>query len=276
METRSKTLGQDLKAWAAEQLQVEPGAAPTQIRAAYLRQVQHENGAPNLTAREALLILTGRTNAARPALALEAVEEALQREVDAFASRFFALAFAERKAEWDNLKARGQGFLRVDARLTSLRPGLYIVMPRLDGDPHGGELVSAIRKLFVLRPAARAAARQACVDEAKWQNKGQLWAQAAQLLRKQHRAIAALEPDLIAKLADGQVLAEQKARLNRKMRNAAQAVAMAGTAQKSNFWWLVVPAILFCTTCLRIWPSAPQTRFRSIAATSRVHPQPKA
>jgi hypothetical protein len=264
MATRSRTLGQDLKAWAADQLQVDTNAPPEHVRAAYLRQVQHENGAPNLTAREALLILTGRTNAARPALALEAAEEALRREVDDFASRFFSLAIAERTAEWENLKARGQGFVRVDARLTALRPGIHIVLPPLDNDSQIGELVSAVGKLFVLRPAARAAARQALLNDANRQGSWHAWAEAAQMLRKNHKAIAVLEPDLIARLADARVLAKQKAQLNRKMQKAAPRAEAVGAAGKSYSWGWVAAAVLGCSMCLRLLgtgTSSPKTNF---------------
>lgn len=252
MGTRSRTLGHDLKAWAADQLQVDLGAPPEHVRAAYLRKVQHENGSPNLTAREALLILTGRTNAARPALALEAAEEALRREVDDFASRFFSLPIAERKAEWEYLQMRGQGFVRVDARLTSLRPGLHIALPQVDRDPHVAELVSAVARLFVLRPAARAAARQTLVNDANRQGTWRVWADAAQRLRRNHKAIAVLEPDLIARLADDRTLAKQKAELHRKMKKAVPAAETAGSGGRTYTLGWVAAALLGCMMCLRI------------------------
>ena len=59
----SKSLSRDLETWAATQLQIETGATEAQIRSAYLRLALHENSAANLSAREAFLILTGRTNA---------------------------------------------------------------------------------------------------------------------------------------------------------------------------------------------------------------------
>lgn len=157
MAAPCESLGHDLKAWAADQLQVEPGSAPAEVRAAYLRRAQLDNGVPNLAAREAMVLLSGRNNAARPTLALEAVEQKLHHEIDDFASRFFALAIADRKAEWEKLHARGQGFVRIAARLAALRPGLYFVLPPLDRDSHLGKLVSAACQLFVLRPPARAA-----------------------------------------------------------------------------------------------------------------------
>jgi hypothetical protein len=217
MATRSESLGQDLKAWAADQLQVAVGSAPPEVRAGYLRQTRNEFGAPNLNAREALLILTGRT-CARPALALEAAELQLHREMDDFASRFFSLPIAERKAEWERLHIRGRGFVRVDARLEALRPGIYIMVPHFDPDSLMAELTSVICELFVLRPQARAARRQDFSRESQSARQGSRLIKAAKSLRKQHAAIAALEPELIARLADSKTLVRQQKKLGRRMR----------------------------------------------------------
>jgi hypothetical protein len=191
MTPSRESLGQDLKAWAADQLHVSAGSSPEEVRAAYLRRVQHNNGGPNLSAREALLILTGRASAARPALALEAAEEKLHGEVEAFADRFFAFPIAERKAQWDRLWARGQGLVRVAARLTALQPGIYIIVPHLDRNSPLGQLTWAACKSFVLRAAARAAYRRAFLDDADRQRQWQAWKQAALYLRSNHRALAA-------------------------------------------------------------------------------------
>jgi hypothetical protein len=245
-------------------LQIDVDAPPEHVRAAYLRQVQHENGAPNLTAREALLILTGRTNAARPALALEAAEEALRREVDEFASRFFSLPIAERKSEWESLRARGQGFVRVEARVTSLRPGIDIDLSRLDCDPQVGELVSAVARLFVLRPAARAAARQGYINNANRADKWLACVNAAHTLRKNHKAIAALEPELIARLADHRTLAKQQAELNRNMKKAVPAGETAGSGGRTFTLGWVAAALLGCMMCVRFLGTstpAPRTNF---------------
>jgi hypothetical protein len=248
METRSENLGQDLKAWAADQLHVEPGTAPEKIRAAYLRQLQDKNGGPNLAAREALLILTGRTNAARPTLALEATEQKLHVEIDRFASRFFSMAIADRRAEWERLRSCGQGFVRVDCRLAALRPGLYIVVPRLEPNTEQSALVSMICELFTLQPVARAARRQTILADALRGGRGSRWIRAANLLRQNHKAIAALEPELIGRLADAEALAEEQQRLAAKMRKLARPPAASGSGSGSNLKWawimLVVVGIL--------------------------------
>ena len=239
MAGRSENLAHDLKAWAADQLHVGPDCAPAQIRAAFLRRVHLDNGALNLAAREALLILTGR-NAARPALALEAAEEKLQLEVDDFATRFFSLAIAERRDEWTRLRARGQGFVRVDARLAALRVGLDVILPSFQRDTPAQHLVSIVGELFVLRPAARSARRKVVLDEVKPSGQLNAWARAAVLLRTTYSA-AALEPELLAALAESTERVDDKRQLNRTMRKAVDP-APAGRPNKSWLWVIVVIA----------------------------------
>ncbi len=190
-----------------------------------------------------MLILTGRGNAARPTLALQAAEEKLQREIDDYASRFFSLPIAERKAEWESLQARGQGFVCVAARLAALRPGIYIVMPYFERESVS-QVAALACKLFVLRPSARSAARQAALDQAKGQDKWPLWNKAADFLRAKHPAIAALEPRLIAKLADGDVEAEERRRLQRQMRKAARTAAAANKTPQSWGKWVAIIVVI--------------------------------
>jgi hypothetical protein len=275
--TPPENLGQDLKAWAADLLQVEPAAAPAAVRAAYYRQVQRDNGVINLPAREALLILTGRHNAARPTLALDFAEEKLRREVDAFASRFFSLAIADRRAEWDRLKARGRGFVRVDARLAALRPGLWVVLPALNPEFAEAQLLALVTELFVLRPSARAARRQTFLAKAGRPGSRPFWGRAATALRNHHKAVAALEPELIARLADAEVRAEEKHQLGRKMQQAARPEpAAAGSGQSRSRWWWPA-AIVAILSLLRVLgssmssssssspPPAPQPAFQAPA-----------
>jgi hypothetical protein len=248
MTTRPSTLGDDLKAWAYDQLGVKPGFGADEVLRAYLRQVQHDNGNPNLTARDALLILTRQLKSARPTLALEAAEEALQRAVDDFAGRFFGLSVADRQAEWENLKARGQGFVRVDARLSALRAGVASVVPNAQGDPALGELIATISRLFVLRPAARAAARQAWLHEAHQSGQWDALVTVAVRLRQRDPALTALEPELLAALVDGRASAAERAQLQRRMRKAAKTrpAAASVTGNGSSWVWRLAPfAILF-------------------------------
>ena len=243
----AESLGQDLKAWAAEQLRIDVSAPAEAVRAAYLRQVEHDNGGPNLSAREALLILTGRSSATRPVLALETAEQELQQEVDAFAARFFRLGLAERKVEWEQLRGRGRGFARIESRLAALRQGLDIVVPQPRSDPLLGQLMALVCELFVLRPAARAALRQMRMQEIHRGQDVTAWMQAAMSLRDNHRAIAALEPELIARLADGvKGKAEQRV-LTRKM---PRKELLAGIGPNRTYLWILLVVLLGASTTL--------------------------
>jgi hypothetical protein len=237
MAVRSENLGQDLKAWATDQLHVVNGAAPAEVRSAFLRQFPQDNGGVSHTAREALLILNGRGNAARPVLALDAVEAQLQRELDGLAGRLFSLAIADRKAEWENLRVRGQGFPRVAARLAALRPGLYIMLPPFDRETRLGQLVSAVCEAFVRSPLQRAVFRQTWFAEAKRRDTKIAWANSADRLLKQHPAVAALDSALVAQLADADGLAAKKSKLRRKMQQTARPVA---SSKRSVPWWAIV------------------------------------
>jgi hypothetical protein len=267
MATPSDSLGQDLRAWAADQLQVAVNALPETVRAAYLRSVEHDNGAPNLHAREALLILTGHTNAARPVLALEGVEDDLQRETDDFAARFFTLAAEERKTTWDRLHARGQGFVRVAARLAALRPGLWVDLPDLDRHTDLGRLAALVCQLFTLRPLARAARRHAFLAGVKREGKWELWARAANRLRAAHGALAALEPEFISQLADVEARVEKTQQLQERMRQVARS---APAPQKKTGWWPIALVVFVVLGALRAFNSgAPSSPPRTIPPLQR-------
>jgi hypothetical protein len=243
----AESLGHDLEAWAAEELRIDVSAPAEAVRAAYLRQVEHDNGGPNLSAREALLILTGRSSAARPVLALETAEQGLQQEVDAFAARFFKLGLAERKAEWEQLRGRGRGLARIEARLAALRLGLDIVLPQLHPDLPLGQLMTLVCELFVLRPAARAALRHTRLQEIHRGQDVTAWMQAATALRKSHAAIAALEPELVARLADGVKRKAEQRKLNRKMHNKA---LLAGVGSNRTYLWILLVVLLGASSTL--------------------------
>src|SRR5262249_41933414 len=150
---------------------------------------------------------------------------------------FFSLPIAERKAEWERLRARGQGFVRVDVRLAALRPGLYTVLPHFDDQSDVGQLVKVVCELFVLRPAERAAHRLAYLKGAFRRNQWAAWRQAAVQLRKKHAALAALEPELVARLADAEARAQERQQVQRRMRRVAPQIG--GAKKNSSLWWMI-------------------------------------
>jgi hypothetical protein len=254
MTPPSESLGQDLKAWARDKLQLGPTASPEQVRAAYLRQVQDSNGGPNLSAREALLILTERTGGAPPVMALDAVEEQIQQVIDSFASRFFAMPIRDRKGEWDRLWARGQGLPRVAARLDALRPGLSIDVSQLDRASPLGQLAQAACESFLLRPTARAIYRQGCCEKIFEQRQLHHWKGAGISLRADHPSLAALAPELVSSFVDGRPIKRATKWINLKMRW----VALAGDYDLRTFnaaaaLGLIMGLLFVVGSAIRIW-----------------------
>jgi hypothetical protein len=143
--------------------------------------------------------------------------------------------------------------------LTALRASLEVAQPYSADDPQLGELVATVCKLFVQRPAARAAARQAWLHEAQQDGQWQMWVQAAQRLRKRYPALAALEPEVLARLADSRALASEKAQLQRSMRKAARAAPTAASGQGKASWWWLPAAIMACSMCFRAMNWGPST-----------------
>lgn len=277
MEAKPENLGQELRAWAAHQLRIEPGAAPEAVRLAFLRQVEHDNGAPNLHAREAFLILTGRGNTARPSLGLEAVEEHLERELSEFATKYFKLPIAERKATWEQLHARGHGFARIAARLNSLRPHLWTVIPRLKRGSKTEQLTALLCELYTLPAAQRAARRQAWMDEARVGHEWGAWASAAVALREHHAALAALEPELIGRLADAEVRLSQKNQLRQNMRRVRHTAGSAGSGtSKAWRYWLIlfIVVTLLRVLCTGLAPPANKSNVPQQTPVWKVHPDP--
>ncbi|HZZ81703.1 MAG TPA: hypothetical protein VFE62_24590 [Gemmataceae bacterium] len=245
MMKRADNLSQELKAWAANELQVTPECTPAEARAAFLRLMRFDNGVINLGMREAMLLLTGRARGIRPTLAMEAVEQKIANEVEDFAHRFFTMPLGERRAEWARLRACGQGFPRVDARLAGLKPGLDVTLPKYPNDEPATKLAETIGELFVLRSAARAARRQSFLEEARRSRDG-AWARAARTLQSLH-PVAELDPEVLSRLCQGSTCADQK-ELNRNMRKADATVATVandpgGGGGTSRWPWAIVVVI---------------------------------
>lgn len=217
------------KAWAAQQLGVDAGAAPDEVRAAFLRRAWEGSGIQDPADRAALLVLDGRCGDRMALLSVPAAEADLDRAVEAFAGRFFTLAPRERQEAWGRLRARAEGFVRATARLTALCPGLGTAVPDCDSDPALARLAAAVCELFVLRPLARSQRRQAVLEVDAAPPARAAWVAAANELRKRHRDLARLEPELLARLASEDQRLKLKERLNRKMRWAPEApVQVAG------------------------------------------------
>ncbi len=179
---------------AADVLGVPPDA-PAAARAAFLRRLPRAGFVPPPHWLDAVRTLTGRP-APEEAVAPTpdpARLDGLRAEVEGFAGQFWALPPGERRRRWQNLIARCAIDPPLAARLRRLEAGMDLPAGGEVAVGRSGQLAEAVRRLFVLRPAERAAARRRYLNGR--------WEAAARELLACRPALAALEPDLIDRLA---------------------------------------------------------------------------
>jgi hypothetical protein len=197
----------DLDHLAASVLDLRPGAAPEEVRAAFLREVGAAQLLPSPHLREAFDSMIGRRKLApHSALADEfrrVTESKLQREIEAFAGSFFRIPVPERVERWNSLSRRavtvGRRFL-VD-RLLALEPGLEVDLDLVRSvPPRSHELAFIAAQLFVLRPKQKAIHRQAWVAGIHGGSRETVkqWIAAARLFTKHYPKVAALAPDAVS------------------------------------------------------------------------------
>ena len=232
---------------AAGQLGLAPDAGPAEVRAAFLRLLERAGFAPPARDRRAWRLLSEAAGPAEPDPdALLEEEQRLRAEVEDFAGRFWSLAPGERRRQWAELLARCAGAPGARARLQQLEIGLSARPGEAGaGGPLVGELAAAVQDLFVLRPADRAAARQALCRRAR-ENPGD-WEAAARGLREQHPDLAALQPGLVTDLERWQERQQHLATMRQRLKNPPKAPApkpAARPAGKGSFRWVWIVALL--------------------------------
>jgi hypothetical protein len=191
----------DLAAWAGRQLRLSEGAAPAQAHGLVLRGLAHHEFVPTPEWQEAFDVIYRSGRAKGPCGRAWCDEETrLRAEVESFATEFFKLSPQERRSRWQALALQCRPFPRLVARLEGLEPGLDVEAVAIS--PKERQLLWLAEQattLFVLRPPERAARRQALLANVATQ--GANLEKAASRFQKRHSALAALEPDLIGKLA---------------------------------------------------------------------------
>jgi hypothetical protein len=228
--------------WAAEQLGLSPDASPEEVRAAWLRRLPHEDFVPPTEQRWALVALLRRQpegeweKRADEAAAVEEVAR-LRQAVEAFVEKFWLLAPEDRRRHWQALKKRCAHAPAVQACLRLLEAGLPLppALPEPANETREDELASQVRDLFLLRPEARARARQTLLLRMRkdWSE----WRMAVRRLRKQNPALAALGADLLDKVV---TTTGEPAQLPRKPPPRPKAATQ--PQQQSRTWpvWVIV------------------------------------
>jgi hypothetical protein len=244
--------------WAAEHLEVNPGATPDEVRADWLQRLPMLDFVPPSEDRAALAALLRRqreggweASADQQAYAWE--EEQLRGEVEAFAQQFWEILPDERRRRWEELANRCAFAPTLRARLSMLEAGLTV-----DSREQPGEnalvigLGRHIREQFVLRPGPRAVARQLLLS--RIQEHGE-WTVAARHLRHVYPALASLGSDLLNRLrTETPQLPHLDFAASRRQHAPQPATANTGESQSPwrLMWFLVVVAV----TILRLFSTA--------------------
>jgi hypothetical protein len=130
-----------------------------------------------------------------------AEEEELREEAAQLAVSFFSLAPAERQRRWRALAERCTRFPLVAGRIRELAAGLDVDPGAVaDADPLVQQLAEKTAELFVLGFAARAEGRKTMLSGMRLAIGP--WEAAARRLERQYPKVAALEPDLVSRLAN--------------------------------------------------------------------------
>jgi hypothetical protein len=240
---------------ADELLGVAAGAGPAEVRAAFLRRLEEADFVPPPVWLRAYESLGGRRLPAEEGREggqeRLAAEERLREEVEELALQFFTWAAPERRRRWQALVARCAPYPPLAARARALGAGLLLdplAVP--DHDPLVKELAGYVGELFVLRPAARAARRQELLARMK----GEIarWEAAARSLKKQHAALADLEPELVRRLSRWTATRQELARARRRASKVGRPAAPAQSSALRWLAWLLIGLIaagLRTTTC---------------------------
>ncbi len=188
----------ELRAWTMRQLALDPGATPADVRSIFVQRLAEEDFVPPWRWQQAFSVVHRPAEAAGRVLGHGQLfadeEERLREEVSAFAGDFFTLGPEERKRRFSQLWEACEPYPALTDWLRELAPWLTLV-PAVPEDPRVAELADHVRRLFVLRPGARAGRRRALLQE--MQAELSLWEAAADQLCRSQLALASLEPVLI-------------------------------------------------------------------------------
>jgi hypothetical protein len=201
--------------WAAERrraaesvLGLPEAASVAEVRSAFLRLLSTSEFLPGSRVRDAFDVLMGRPRPPGAPLDEEvrAAEVArLHDRVERYAASFFDHPGHDRRAGWSELRQECAGEPLLLDRLAALEPGFEVDRAAIS-ERHASTLTLAHEacRLFVLPPRRRAVSRQELLDDMASGARSMIddWPRAAKRLRKRHRALAALEPELLDALIE--------------------------------------------------------------------------
>lgn len=254
MTTGSNGLPPALRRWAAEQLGLDEDASAEQAQRAFLARLRESEFSPPPAWASALGLwrqgLPDRWDA--HAAARRIWEGLLRDEVEVFASEFFSLDVGERQRRFRELRASCEPFSpQLSARLAALEKGLEIdaaAVPR-EGSPVG-DLARHVMRLFVLRPAERAATRRALIVES--QGATDRWHEAACGLGFRYAPFAALDSALVDYWKEANQREGRRDEFHRRLRSRRQPVVRSNRGSRDGSERLVFVAAIIIFGIFRL------------------------
>lgn len=155
--------------WARHVLQTTAECDELGLRRAALSKLAAADWKPDLRTQTAVAATLSpvdgdvETTAAAAAAAYGEAEQFFRAHVEKFAGEFFSLSTADRRSAWERLWAKTAAFPAVQARLSSLKSGLDVELPRVSGETLQ-RLVELSGKWFTTRIGERAELRRAVHD----------------------------------------------------------------------------------------------------------------
>jgi hypothetical protein len=253
---------------AEEILGVDAGSSPAAAQAAVLRHILDTDFVPSPRGREAIEVLCGRNLAAESRIENDArgkVAAQLRGEVETFTASFFGLLPGRRLERWQALRAACAADPTLLSRLSALAPGLHVDRSTIEDRSESAlVLVDSICEMFVMPPRARAIRRLELSDKLGWGTKRSIakWPPAANRVKKRHPEIAALEPELLARLSS-RVISD-------RVTKSRAATALTQNAPRS-YVWLVIFVVI---TLSRIATWLPTSQRSSSSGSPAISPAP--
>lgn len=233
--TNPKAVPAAWRRWALAELNLPPDVSEADARRLVLEQLREMDFVPPAALDSALRTsgLFASPSNLRSVVYLpvhRAAEETARNQVESLAVSFWRLGPVKRAERFNAVLARCQGSPALLARLESLRAGLN-APPEIPADapPLVGDLISALRGIFVLSRQERAAKRFAFLRAVE--SDIDAWQQAARTLQGSYPHYAVLDPALVDRLATWR----QRERRRTKVREKRRRKPVAASAPKR--WW---------------------------------------
>lgn len=245
---------QALRQWAVTELNFADNISADQARLDFWRCIDSEwDLSPPATWHDAAAVVAAPKQASERPLCRETIHalHAKYREaIEQFAETFFAVPPAQRKQRWQQLRDRCADIPHLMGRLNFLAVGLEVEVPRFIAESkQAGELSTEIMRMFVLRPAQRAYARQAVIAKSK--EDPAAWEAVVRELKQHAPQVVDLEAALTSELLTWKAKEKRRRARLAVRRKASQPVASKSSGSSVSVATLVIIAISLISGLVR-------------------------